>query len=260
MPSNIGDYIDPDHAAVFQHAARHFQVYLLVRSQNSKARRYFKKQDYVPKRLDCKAKTAVIDLPPYELAGLVADPTIHRAAFPDVDAGKYWQPFLPKLYIPQAGEKRMYLPAGKHYTMQMNPTHKHYGCVQFSRYGSMKGLAYVYGDYDLYGIVSAKNPSQNVFVEELRLGEKHSRSPEFFDVQHHLNRRLDIPLILHGAQESYSEHTEEDILVFHPDGIKVEEKQGKKQIEEMYATLFQGRQVPGRGQPPQPFKGAYKRL
>jgi hypothetical protein len=36
---------------------------------------------YTPKRIDCKAKTADVDLPPYQLAGLVVDPRVHPTAF-----------------------------------------------------------------------------------------------------------------------------------------------------------------------------------
>ena len=69
-------------------------------------------------------------------------------------------------------------------------------------------------DYRI-GIVPASDPGRNIAVFEERLGQAHSRSPEFLDVQTFVNRRCGVPMILHGAQETYSdEHGDEKIDIF----------------------------------------------
>src|SRR5690606_32310510 len=99
-------------------------------------------------------------------------------------------------------------------------------------------------------------------VEEFRLhqGLRHSRSPEFFDVQHYLNSRLGVPMVLHGAQESYSPHTDEAILMFWPDGVKVTEHIGLRAIEKLYEEEFEGRKSGGPGATTFPSHGRWKQV
>lgn len=255
-------YIEPDHIQAFKDAAKRWAVWILVRGSNPASRQYIGKAGYVPKRLDCKAKTAQIDLPPYRLAGLVASPETHSQAFAGRDVSKEWRQFQQYLYIPAPGENRMYLPPGKPYTLETNSKHVHFGCVIFTKYGLITDKNFIYGDYDLYAIVSEKDPANNIFVEETRLHADmpHNRSPELFDVQHFLNRQLKVPMILHGTQETYSEHTEDEIVVFWPDGQTITEAKGKGEIEQLYATTFQGRRPHGKGTPTQPHTGKWKRV
>jgi hypothetical protein len=255
-------HIAPEHIPAFQKAAKRWAVWILVRSSNPASRQYIGKPGYVPKRLDCKAKTAKIDRPPHRLAGLVASPEIHPLAFGGRDVLKEWRDFQKYLYVPVPGQPRMYLPAGKPYTIESDRRHVHYGCVIFTRYGLSTDKNFIYGDYDLYAIVSEKDPTNNVFVEETRLHADmpHNRSPELFDVQHFLNRELGVPMILHGTQETYSEHTEDEIVLFWPDGVTITEAKGKAEIAELYKTTFQGRQAHGKGTPTQPHKGQWKRV
>jgi hypothetical protein len=255
-------YVDPGHVQAFKQAAKRWAVWILVRGSNAASRQYIGLRGYVPKRLDCKAKTAKIDLPPYRLAGLVASPEVHPLAFAGRDVSAEWGQFQKYLYIPGPGEKRMYLPSGKPYALEPDPKHMHYGCVFFTKYGLITDKNFIYGDYDLYAIVSQKNPSNNIFVEETRLHPDlpHNRSPELFDVQHFLNRQLQVPMILHGSQETYSAHTEEDIVIFWPDGETITEAKGKAEIEQLYATTFQGRQAHGKGTPTLPHMGKWKKV
>jgi hypothetical protein len=255
-------YIAAEHVQAFKSAAKRWAVWILVRSSNPESHKYIGKPGYVPKRLDCKAKTAQIDRPPYRLAGLVASPDIHPLAFGGRDVSNEWLQFQPYLYIPEPGQKRTYLPAGKPYTLEMDANHVHFGCVIFTKYGLITDKNFIYGDYDLYAIVSEKDPSNNIFVEETRLHPNmpHNRSPELFDVQHYLNRLLRVPMILHGTQETYSLHTKDDVVIFWPDGATITEAQGKDAIEQLYKTTFQGRRAHGKGVPAQPHKGKWKRV
>lgn len=102
---------------------------------------------------------------------------------------------------------------------------------------------YIHGDFDLYGIVPAVDPSKNVAVSELRLGRHHSRSPEFFDVQNYINSRIGVPMVLHGAQESYgAEHSDEGIDLFCPDG-KMIGAENAAEIGMLYEKQFKGRKL-----------------
>ncbi len=58
-----GNYIHSDHIMAFKRVAKRCRVWILVRQSNAKSGFYIGKDGYQPKRLDCKAKTAKIDLP-----------------------------------------------------------------------------------------------------------------------------------------------------------------------------------------------------
>jgi len=73
--------VRPKDKTVFLEAARHFQVWILVRRTNVASLQYIGQPGYIPKRIDCKAKTADKDVPPYKLAGLVVDPNLQGNAF-----------------------------------------------------------------------------------------------------------------------------------------------------------------------------------
>src|SRR5580692_9242485 len=73
--------------AIFLEAARQFQIWILVRRTNRASLEYVGRPGYTPKRIDCKAKTADIDIAPYQFQGLVVDPGIHPKAFKPVPWG-----------------------------------------------------------------------------------------------------------------------------------------------------------------------------
>lgn len=256
--------IAPEHETAFRQAARQFDVFILVRAANPKSFRFYNKRGYYPKRLDIKAKTAKLDIGRYVLAGLVVSPEVHPGAFGDRDpAGvkKNWQQSLEKIYIPQAGKPiPAYLPSGKLYSVEMDPSHEHYGALFFTSYGLATKKLFVCGDYDLYGLISAKNPSVHHFVLEKMIGADHTRSPELRDVQYFLNRTLGLPLIQHGAQESFLEHQEEPVLVFEPGG-RAHVLPDKASIEKFYAEVLQGRKTFDlkHGGTPQSGPGLWKR-
>jgi len=73
--------------SIFLEAARQFQIWILVSRTNRASLEYVGRPGYTPQRIDCKAKTADIDIAPYRLAGLVVDPGIHPKAFKPVPSG-----------------------------------------------------------------------------------------------------------------------------------------------------------------------------
>jgi hypothetical protein len=248
----------PGQAAVFQAASRHFNVFILVRRTNLMSLKYVGDANCVPKRLDCKAKTADADYlhPKFgnkEVAGLVVDPTItghgaFRSRRKYDSAIKEWSNFAARMLDPKVlsfeGQKALtYVPNGRFYFVDLNPSSPRYGCVKFTASSLLSAGKYIHGDFDLYGIIPAGDPARNVAVSEKRLDEKHSRSPELFDVQNYINSRLGVPMILHGAQESYgTEHSDEGIDIFCPDG-RMFGAENAAEISRLYATEFKGRKL-----------------
>jgi hypothetical protein len=252
------DFMRPQDMQVFKAAAKNFKVYIGVRRTNPASLPFIERPGYVAKRLDCKPKTAdwdvVLNGAVYQTAGLVVDPTVvGEGAFKSgkkfKDAWKSWGDFskLVASGIQRAdGAHRItYLPNGKHYAVQMNPDHHHYGCVMFSATGLITQAAYIHGDYDLYAVVPADDTTRTTFLTERRLGQYHARSRELLDVQMFINRGIGRPMVLHGDQEKYLDHQDEDVDFFFPDGVTVREVSGKAGLEALYKDEFGGRKTGG---------------
>jgi hypothetical protein len=257
----------PKDIEAFLGVAKRFQVWILLRASKASARDYIGKPGYVPKRLDCKAKTADFDvtlpgLGAKKTAGLVVDPTIHgmeQAFEKPARALHYWDLFKDRCYLPKTGGPPLtYFPAGKLYSVQTDEKHPHYGCVLFSSWSNAAAGRYIHSDYDLYGIVRAADPSHNVRVVEERLGETHSRGQEFFDIQHDLNKRMGLAMVLHGEQEKYSDDVNDNLDVFCPDGATIIQAYGAGAIRKLYSETFQGRPLFGRNANPKPFFGKWQ--
>lgn len=262
----------PAHAKAFFGAASLYNVYILVRRTNLMSLRHIGAADCAPKRLDCKAKTADTDYTPMgqslkASAGLVVDPTITGAgAFKTTakynSALEEWGKFANAMLRPEIrtrdGQKGLtYVPNGGLYFVDLNPKSNRYGCVKFTSSSLMTAGKYIYGDFDLYGIVPASDPARNVAVSEERLGQKHSRSLEFFDVQHYVNRTIGVPMVLHGAQESYgSTHSDEGLDIFHPDG-NFSTVGNAAEIAQLYETAFKGRKLFTKSGPKEIVRGMF---
>jgi hypothetical protein len=262
----------PEHAQAFREAARIFDVYILVRRTNLASLAHVGAADCVPKRLDCKAKTADQDYVhpqhgPKKVAGLVVDPTLTGpAAFATgkkhASALKEWAKFSatmlhPAMATPEGQKAKTYIPGGGLYFVDLDPKSPRFGCVKFTSSSLISAGKYIHGDFDLYGVVPAGNPSRNVAVQEMRLGQHHARSPEFFDVQHYVNRRIGVPMVLHGAQEAYAEeHSDEGVDVFAPDG-RVFGVENQAQLMGLYEGTFRGRKLFTRDGPREVVRGLF---
>ena len=83
------------------------------------------------------------------------------------------------------GQKGLtYVPNGGLYFVDLDPKSSRYGCVKFTSSSLMTA-----GEVHPWRLRPVRNrpaadPARNVAVREERLGQKHSRRPEFFDVQH----------------------------------------------------------------------------
>lgn len=246
--NQYGDYIRPNHVPLFAAAAKQFQVYVLIRKTNPASLEYMGRPGYTGKRLDCKWKTANRDVGFYRLAGLVASPELQPQAFVGAkleSARREWlqhQELI--LRLPEGAD-----PTGldlrgsrKPYALQLNPRHKHYGCVVWIEDGILQPR-YIHADYDLYALAPAANPSQRAAPrQEQMLGVAHSAGQQWFSFMNWMDRQLGFPMIFHGEQEHFLSHTDDDVIVFFPDGRTIQLLKGKADIEKFYAVTLGGRQ------------------
>jgi hypothetical protein len=266
---SVDDYMRSNDVKAFHDAAGHFRVWILVRASNPAGKQYIGVPGYVPKRLDCKAKTADFDvtlpggLGRKKTAGLVVSLAVPGmlSAFQDQsDVKESWLKFQHLCYFPEPGVTLSWFPNGKLYSVQMDPSHERYGCMTFSSSSNRANAAYIHSDYDLYGIVPEDNPAENIRVTGKRLGQDHARSQIFFDVQHYLNHRMGVPMILHGEQETFTDDMDDNLDVFCPDGTSMIQAYGAGAILQLYETTFKGRQMYGEDSNPKPYFGMWQVL
>jgi len=230
---------------VFKKVAREQNVWLLSRFTNPESLKWAGKDNYIPKPISCKAKTANRDTNArYQIAGLVADPyKEHRDKFkkPD-DAMKYWNDFsashLDQNYR-QTGIGR------DGYSVDIDPRSSHYLCVKRSG-------KYIHGDYDLLDIIDAKNPRLNEIIRSFLDGAPHNYNPRFPEIQRILNARMDTPMVQHGGEAQFTSLYEQPIHVFFPStGPKGEDYSqydpiiwlNKLTAQRWYQDWFGGRQA-----------------
>ena len=193
----------PQDKAVFLEAARKFQTWILVRRTNRASLEYIGRPGYSPKRIDCKAKTADLDVPPYKLAGLVVDFNVQPKAFKPEKLQKarhFWTEMNPRL--------------GTTYKVDADLKSKHYGALKLHE-------SYIHADYDLCDIVDITQPHRNLAAVETLLGQTHRRGAKVLRVQEFINSRLGSPMIQHGGEAQYADHSEQSIDAFGPRGEDV---------------------------------------
>jgi hypothetical protein len=212
---------------IFLNAARHFQVWILVRRTNRASLEYIGKPGFGPTPINCKAKTADENLGRYVLAGLVIDPTGRQAAFKTEryqDALKCWK-----------GTEQL---LGKVFTLDEDASSLHCGCLM------LQGN-YIHGDYDLYDIIDITQAHRNLAAVEVLLGQPHRRGPKVLTVQEFVNSRIGSPVLQHGADAQFlSEHRSEPIDAFGPNGEDVTIL-NQFSIKAWYRDRFGGRTVLG---------------
>ena len=216
----------PQDKPVFLEAARHFHSWILVRRTNVASLRYIGQPGYVPKRIDCKAKTADVEVPPYQLSGLVVDPNLLPRAF---NPGR--------LLIAKNCWNGMKNLLGTTYEVDMDTKSKHYGCLKLQ-------ASYIHGDYDLYDIIDINQSQRNLAVVETLLGQPHRRGFNLIPIQDFINRRIGVQMIQHGGEAQYADHSEQSIDAFGPNGEDVTIL-NEFSVRGWYKTRFLGRQTLG---------------
>lgn len=210
--------IRPQDQAVFAAAALQIGVYILVRGTNEDSLKYIQDQRFVPKPIDCKMKTADRG----DLAGLVVDPVLNSDAFSDGRREKAikWIATLPGRYTVDTAKNSRFV-----------------GCVKL-------GGKCIHGDYDLKAIVLPGQEFRNLSLVTKLLGQDARCGPKFYEVQRFVNSAIGKPMVQHGADDEYLDHSEdadETIFVFFPEKRDPEVLQGPAQTKAWYANEFLGR-------------------
>lgn len=216
----------PSDKKVFLEAARHFQVWILVRRTNVASLPYIGRPGYLPKRIDCKAKTADQDVPPYKLAGLVVDPDLQRSAFSPGRLGKAKDSWTAMKSL-----------LGTVYKVDADSKSRHYGALKLQ--GS-----YIHGDYDLYDLIDVTQPHRNLAAVETLLGQPHRRGAKVLPVQEFINARIGTPMVQHGGEAQYADHSEQSIDAFGPDGEDITIL-NEFSVRSWYENRFGGRKTLG---------------
>ncbi|MFO1086408.1 MAG: hypothetical protein U1E21_17770 [Reyranellaceae bacterium] len=259
----------PRDANAFRSVALIQKVYIIVRQTNAQSIQWIGNADYIAKPIDCKPKTADfdadIDSHHVETAGLVVNPELQgldhvfKSPGKAAKARQAWQKFFHDLRErgaplglcqPRNGrEVRTWPGAHPGWAVQMCRTSRHYGCLLHSTYPQGLNGKYVHGDYDLFGIAPAGEPTLIRRRNEELAGQKHSRGPNTQSVQFAVNALSGLALVKHGEQELFSGFDEEALDVFRPDGSTRTLSTAAEAIL-FYRTELEGRQVfSGDGRP-----------
>jgi hypothetical protein len=164
------------HKDAFFEAAEAFTCWIGLREPNSLADDWIGRSGYIPKPVDCKAKTA--DQDGHRLGGLVVNPLLLPAAFQPTsrdEAVKTW--------------KQKFLLAG----LALPPG---YTCVES---GPDRGLvrrqgSAIYSDLDLMALLRSNARGEKLFTSEKE------QEDLFTKVEMKIRFRLGVPLIQHGAE------------------------------------------------------------
>jgi hypothetical protein len=249
----------------FHRAAQTFGQWILVRWTNAQSLKYIglhtwdpghdRTLRYYPKPIDCKPKTADIDVGAYELAGLVIDPTVHKAFGRESKisaAGQAWEKFLHGLGVHDGNELNRQTLSSRNTPL----TRPNLGQVMHAsatrdgvsrdrlreinippdsfagercfmvdldptsrHYGCLmfNGM-YLHGDYDLKDIIDPRQLGPNMAVAEQLHGQAHMRSAELDAVKQYVNATIGVPMVQHGGEAQYTGHTDDQIEVFGPHG------------------------------------------
>jgi len=218
---------------VFADAARQFQAWILVRRTNPRSLQYIGKPGYVPKRIDCKPKTADLDGQEKLWAGLVVAPELCPGAFKPGkrdEAVRMWEEFVAQERLGKAG-------SSSPYRVDTEERSRHYGCLQLDG-------QYIHGDYDLYDIIPVDHPSANLAAVEMLLGQPHRRGVLVTRVLAYVNGRIGIPMVQHGGEAQYKGHREQPLDAFGPNGEQCTIL-NEFSVRAWYRDRFRGRRTLG---------------
>jgi len=257
----------------FSEVAAATETIILLRTTNPKSLPYIGLKGYTPKPIDCKAKTAKVDdvVNGYavECAGLVVDPRyVDQQVFAgDQDrAAECWQQFVSHRRPIKVKDGVEVFSRGKgkgFYAVDTAPpstTRRHHGCLMLScqdvpndfdparshtRAWMQLHMAYLHGDYDLYGVVDAAaiDRKRGVNVQhvkrEMIFDTENLFTDRTQDVQECLNAAIGCDMVHHGEQAAFS-FSADKIYVFAPNGGKwlIRKGMSEKEMSGMLSDLF----------------------
>ncbi len=188
---------------IFKEAAVQYNCWVLVRHTNPKSLRFIGINGFIPKPIECKAKTAKqggwANKRFYDIAGLVASPELLDKTGIDMNAWKTYKNLLDDLK----------------FTLEENINSPYYGCLRL--HGK-----YIHGDYDLFDIIPTGHERRNFYVvgEELN-GQDHNRGPRLGQIKQFVNQRIGSEMVQHGGNAQYSSEYEA-VYAFNPDPLDQE--------------------------------------
>ncbi len=167
---------------------------------------------------------------------------------------------------------RFYLPMGQPFFTDTRPGSKRYGALMKDTGRGVLHASYIHGDYDLFAVVPADNPGVNIVVSEQHASSPWShlnragktpaateesekteeqkvqeipnfRGQKFIDVQNMLNRRMGVPMVLHGSQEKAVNSFDEEVDVFMPNGMDSFALLTEADLLGFYDTVLRGRKL-----------------
>lgn len=210
---------------VFLTVSNLLQLWIIVRDTNPESLHYIGCQGYVPKAIDCKAKTANRNVNGRILAGLVASPILHPMAFNDLaKAREEWA----KMHVSESN------PTSGSYSLNLDQKSPHYGCLQHHR-------QFIHGDYDLYDIVDINSATRNLALVSSLSGSPHMVGAHFGKVQKEVNQRIGVPMVQHGGEAQFKDHSSQQVWGFCPDGTEFS-LHSETAIREFYKVVFEGRE------------------
>jgi hypothetical protein len=215
----------PQDRAIFKAAAQHLQAWVLLRDTNRHSLQYIGQPGYTPKRIDCKAKT--VDFGP--LAGLVGDPTKRPNDFKASkleDARHCWEDFLKHHGALTADSKP--------YSLVTDRADPKYGAVK-------DGGKYVHGDYDVYDVVPANMEGKEVVTMHTLHGCTNIYGPLLMELLEYANSCFPVPMVRHGEEVYFKDHSDQSLLVFGPKGEELT-LADKQATEQFYLESLNGRE------------------
>jgi hypothetical protein len=257
----------------FSEVAAATDTIILLRTTNPKSLPYIGVKGYTAKPIDCKAKTAkaddVVDGYAVECAGLVVDPRcLSQKVFAGNEdkAAECWQKFVHDQHRIKVkdGVEVFSRGIGKGFyavdTARPSTTQRHHGCLMLSSQGvpndfdparshtrawMQQHMAYVHGDYDLYGVVDAAaiDRKRGVNVQhvkhEMIFDTENLFTDRTHDVQKSLNAAIGSDMVHHGEQVA-EKFIADKIYVFAPNGGKWLIRKGvsEKEMPGMLSDLF----------------------
>lgn len=262
--------------AVFKSAAAAFEHFILVRATNEFSLKYIGQKGYTPKPIDCKPKTASTNAISMGMqipcAGLVVDPTLLPNAFSGTkqsDAMTCWNKFT-QGRSDREREFRVFRRSENSgfYAVDTFKNSPNYGCLMLSNqnipdkdfrlsihsyqeYRRKLNLCYVFGDYDLYGLIDVDKVleaskqgmiAEKVVMSKKMLGTTSFHSPNFQAIREFLNRGIGTEMIQHGAQDTFG-HGGDKLYVFTPLQHAYVIDDSEASIREIYELVLKERPI-----------------
>ena len=256
---------------VFKAAAAAYNHIIVVRATNEHSIQYIGRPNYVPKPIDCKPKTASVNVSSMGMqigcAGLVVDPTLLPNAFNSkkhADAIECWDKFT-RVASAKEQKLRVFRRHGNtgFYAVDTYKTSPNYGCLMltiqstpdmdfrldvlaYQQYRRKLNMHYVFGDYDLYGLIDVdkvlqackgKGIAEKRIMSEKLFGVTNFHSPEYRQIRYFLNQGIGTDMIQHGSQDTFGQKADK-LYVFTPLENAYVLEGSEAAIREVYQLVF----------------------